>query len=123
MPFTIDPALVLDAAALDRLEELGGNQLVREMIALFVIHGPRQLDAACAAWDVRNLEVLRRSVHSLKSSAANLGARGLSDLAAGAELALVDQELPPDIPQRLAAMHAELERVADALRQQHEQLS
>lgn len=114
---TIDPALVLDAVALTRLKELGGSQLVREMIALFALHAPRQLDVADAAWAARNLNVLRRSVHSLKSTAANLGATALNDLAAAAELALVEQELPPDIPQRLASMRAELERVTAALRE------
>jgi len=81
---------VMDPAAVVRLQRLGGDKLVRQMIRLYLENaGERlgQIDAGIP--DGADLEETRRGAHSLKSSAANVGALRVSALAA--ELETVSQ--------------------------------
>jgi HPt (histidine-containing phosphotransfer) domain-containing protein len=75
------PHQVLDPAALDRLDRIGGQEFVIEMIDLFLDHSPRRLAAARAALTAGDYSTLYRSAHSLKSTAANLGALALQSVA------------------------------------------
>ncbi len=84
MPTTI-PA---DARpAVDQLRLIGGDELVREMMATFVrfagAHIPRLREAAA----VGDLEGGATIAHTLKSSARQLGAMHLGEPCASAELA------------------------------------
>lgn len=72
---------VLDHAALDRLDRIGGQEFVIEMIDLFLDHSPQRLAAARAAFAAGDYPTLYRSAHSLKSTAANLGALALQSVA------------------------------------------
>jgi HPt (histidine-containing phosphotransfer) domain-containing protein len=77
----------IDEAALDRLQRLSrGGTLVREMIDIYLDYAPKLLAAALAGEQGDDLEAIERAAHSLKSSAANLGAFGVRDLAARIEL-------------------------------------
>jgi len=69
------------ASQLARLEELGGTAFVREMVGLFLDTTPQRLQAARDGLATGNLEAVERAVHSLKSSAGNLGADEVQDLA------------------------------------------
>jgi two-component system, sensor histidine kinase and response regulator len=65
---------VLEQTALDRLVRLGGATLLREMVELYLAHGPERLhalDEGVAAGDPARVE---RAAHMLRSSAGNLGA-------------------------------------------------
>jgi HPt (histidine-containing phosphotransfer) domain-containing protein len=70
---TLDPNII-DKAALERLEEWGGTKLSTEIVKLFLENGPARMDQIREAIDGDDLDVPERGAHSLKSSAANVGA-------------------------------------------------
>jgi HPt (histidine-containing phosphotransfer) domain-containing protein len=63
-----------DQSALDRLKRFGGPKLLGEMIALFLVAAPERIEAARTAGAGGDVEGAERALHSLKSSAAQLGA-------------------------------------------------
>jgi HPt (histidine-containing phosphotransfer) domain-containing protein len=73
--------------AVDEIRSIGGDELVREMMATFVrfaaAHSARLHDAA----EHGDLEGGATIAHTLKSSARQLGANHLAEVAASAELA------------------------------------
>ena len=71
--------------ALARLEKIGGENLVRKMIAAFRSNSAQRLAAARQALAAGDLAALERAAHSLKSSAGNIGAVELVRLAAQIE--------------------------------------
>jgi HPt (histidine-containing phosphotransfer) domain-containing protein len=78
--------VVLDSAALARLKEWGGEKLLVQMIQLFLDNSPARMEqiraGAQADGDVKEAE---KGAHSLKSSAANVGAEEVRTLAAAVE--------------------------------------
>ncbi len=66
---------IIDQAALDRLEEWGGADLTRQMIRLFLESAPARIDQIRTCEDDDPGDLPERGGHSLKSSAANVGAR------------------------------------------------
>lgn len=87
-----------DAEALGRLRRMGGPTLVKRMIGLFLESMPRRVALAIASARNGDWGEVERAGHSLKSSAAYLGLRDVSDRAAAVEL-LASQgrgnEVPP----------------------------
>jgi HPt (histidine-containing phosphotransfer) domain-containing protein len=94
----------IDPAALQRLQRLGGGAFVRQMIDLFLDYAPKKLAAARAAHAAANLDAVAEAVHPLKSSAGNVGAARVQDLANRAES--IARAGPSPL---LAALLAELE--------------
>lgn len=82
---------VLDPKALDRLREWGGEKLLSEMVRLFLENAPQRMDQIRQGVGEGSLADGERGAHSLKSSAANLGAERLRALAAEAEQAASDE--------------------------------
>ena len=79
---------VLDHDALDQLRALqkpGGPDLLQRVIALFRERGASQVEALQTALAQNDFETIHRSAHTLKSSAANLGASELRALCADVE--------------------------------------
>jgi HPt (histidine-containing phosphotransfer) domain-containing protein len=74
-----------DATALDRLRRFGGGKLLGEMIALFLSVSPERVATARQAHAAGDLPILERAFHSLKGSAAQLGALRLQRLSAEGE--------------------------------------
>jgi len=75
----------IDAGAIDRLREWGGAPLVGQMIRLFLKNAGQRVDqirAGLADGAIREAEM---GAHSLKSSAANLGAEQVRRLASDIE--------------------------------------
>jgi PAS domain S-box-containing protein len=75
-----ESAGVLDRAALERIEEAGGPELVAELTELFLADTPGLLETlrrACADGD---LVELRRAAHTLKSQGRTFGAGALADV-------------------------------------------
>jgi HPt (histidine-containing phosphotransfer) domain-containing protein len=74
---------VIDPATIKGLRELGGEDepgLLGELIEMFLEDAPermRDITEGIAAGDIGRVE---RGAHTLKSSSANIGALGLSDL-------------------------------------------
>lgn len=108
-----DGGPVLDAGALDRLKEWGGDGLVQKMASLFVENAPERLSQIRSGIEGGVAEEAERGAHSLKSSAANLGAMRLRNVVATMEeqaskgdLAAVKEGLPLLEAEYLAAMEA-----------------
>jgi len=74
-----------DPTAIDKLRHLGGEKFVGDMIALFFQYAPQRLEAARSAAGAGDLQAVARAVHALKSSAGQIGARQVQDLAARIE--------------------------------------
>jgi HPt (histidine-containing phosphotransfer) domain-containing protein len=75
----------IDPQALERLRTLGGKELVSKMVELFTSYAESVLQEAAAGLEAGNLEAVHRAAHSLKSSAGNLGALQVQDLAGRVE--------------------------------------
>ena len=89
------PIPVLDPEPLARLHQLGGQAFVQKMVALFLEQTPARLTAAAQELEQGNLEALGRRMHSLKSSAGQLGARQVQEVASLLEQACeAGQEAP-----------------------------
>lgn len=106
--------------ALAYLEEIGGNDLVQELIAMFQDDAPRRLAEAKTAAQVADAVTARRAVHTLRSTSGQLGLASLSavcaqleDLAKNGELAVFSQRLP-EVEALSTAGIAELLRAAAA---------
>ncbi|MBL8795062.1 MAG: Hpt domain-containing protein [Planctomycetia bacterium] len=85
------------------LTDLGGEELLAEMIDLFREQAPLKLHEARTALAMGDLHTVNRATHSLKSSAANLGAERLRMLAARVERLSADG-LAADLPRLLDEM-------------------
>src|SRR5262245_63778807 len=70
----------LDAAALDALRELGGDEFLTEVIDTFLADAPELLAALRTSADAHDADELRRAAHTLKSNGATLGAEEFAEL-------------------------------------------
>jgi len=71
----------LDVAAFAKLEQMGGKAFAVQMIDLFVSYVPEKLAEARAAQQAGDLARVQKAVHPIKSSAGNIGARPMRELA------------------------------------------
>ncbi len=110
----IDPTII-DPAALQRLEDWGGQSLSKEIVRLFLENGPTRVDQIRGAMDGEDLDAPERGAHSLKSSAANVGAQVLQQVASELELAASGgdlrrvRDLIPNLEQAFTQAAEELE--------------
>jgi len=77
--------ILFNPAAIERLLKLGGQKFALEMIDLFGSYGDKILGEARTACAAGNLTALANAAHPLRSSAGNLGAVRLQDLATQVE--------------------------------------
>ena len=100
--------------ALTRFRRLGGDSLARRMTAAFLDNAQARIDAAGEACGARDFAALEAAAHALKSSAANFGARELTELAREIEARSVatrsptDAEGLPDLVARLPRTFSEI---------------
>lgn len=80
------------------LQDLGGEEFVHEMIDLFLDLTPQKFTEARQTLAAGDWVSSRRAIHSIKSSAANLGAVRLWREAAIVEDRLATQEQPEQLP-------------------------
>ncbi|MEY4386340.1 MAG: Hpt domain [Verrucomicrobiota bacterium] len=71
----------LDPAAMERLRKLGGEAFVSKMVQLFVDYAGEKVAAARQAQAAGNLSGVADAVHPIKSSAGNIGACRVQELA------------------------------------------
>ena len=71
----------IDRAALDRLQEWGGERLLQQMVRLFLENSPERVEQIRTGFESPDPDAVERGSHSLKSSAANVGAREVSRIA------------------------------------------
>lgn len=89
---------IVDQAVVDRIARLGGQELLQDMIGLFLGTAPKILEAASAAEKASDLEGIERAVHALKSSAGTLGAVRVYELARTVEALAAKGDRPPIPP-------------------------
>ena len=105
---------VLDPGALERLKEWGGEKLVAQMVRLFLKNSGTRMDQIRTGVAEEDAQESEWGAHSLKSSAANIGAEGLRALATSVESASLDKdmdrlrELLPQIEAAYSVVIAEL---------------
>jgi HPt (histidine-containing phosphotransfer) domain-containing protein len=110
-----EPAL--DPDIIDRLERLGesiGEDLLGQLIVLFLADADRHLTELRHAIAVKTAGGVVRAAHSLSGASANLGAANLALLCTGLETAGELGDLATGA-RLLKAMEFELERVREAL--------
>ena len=78
---------------LKRLEKWGGPSLSSEIVQLFLDNVPKRVEQIRGAMDNGDLTEPERGAHSLKSSAANVGAQHLQKISSELELAALQGEL------------------------------
>lgn len=78
---------VVDAAAVDRLRRLGGANLVRQMLELYLAQGPERMKSLVEGAAAGDTDRVERSAHTMKSSAGNVGALRLQQTAEALEAA------------------------------------
>lgn len=78
---------VIDERSIEQLSTLiGGDQeTLHELIETFLEEGAEIVAEMKSSLDDKNIDVLRRGAHSLKSSAQDFGAISLSELSAALE--------------------------------------
>jgi HPt (histidine-containing phosphotransfer) domain-containing protein len=109
---------VLDPEALERLREWGGEKLLAQMVRLFLQNAPQRMDQVRSYRDGGDGKEAERGAHSLKSSAANVGARRVRELAAEIERAAGDGDHAavtaalPDLEEAFSQAIRALESVA-----------
>lgn len=75
----------LDPAVLDEIRALGGEKLLRKVVALFLEHTPHRLSELCEASASGDTTAAAAAAHALRSSAGNVGARKLHVLLTSTE--------------------------------------
>ena len=108
----------IDPAALDRLRRLGGDEFAARMIDLFGSFGAQKIGEARRALEVANRAEVAKLMHSMKSSAGNVGAVEVQDLAARLEqLALQSQDSLATVLQELELSFARTKLELESRRQ------
>lgn len=85
----------INPAAIERLLKLGGQKFTLEMIDLFGSYGAKKLAEARQAQLAGNLAALAEAAHPLKSSAGNVGAVRVQELAAQVESSARESKAEP----------------------------
>lgn len=110
-----------DEAILASLQRLGGVQLARRMLALFLEHTPKRLEAVRLGLQKGDLESVERAAHSLKSTSGHLRITTMQELAENIErLAMAEQ--PEAIPGSLHDLEAAFARIAPILEKHRSEL-
>ena len=109
----------LDADVLARITALqrdGSPDLLGRLVGLFLANAAQLLTDLEQGLAASDGERVRRAVHTLKSSSANLGATALACLAGELEAAARDGHLD-EVAKRLDVLHFEMDGVIAALRE------
>ena len=103
------------------LEMFGDPEPVAKVIHLFLEEAPRLLDAVAAGLSRGEPEEVRRCAHSLKSSAASVGAKDLSELSAKVE-ELTRAQRMDEVRPLIEPLRRSLDQVAAILASEAERL-
>lgn len=72
---------VIDPSAHERLLEWGGSELLSQMVGLFLEHTGARMEMISSGFETGEARQVEHGAHSLKSSAANVGAQRVRGLA------------------------------------------
>lgn len=92
--------------AIDEIRQIGGDELVREMVSTFLRFASARFPHLQDAADTGDLEAGATIAHTLTSSAHQLGALALGDACASAELAARGGDAAGFVTQAAAAARA-----------------
>ena len=108
----------IDIALIEQLQDLigGDRTALLELIQMFIVEGGDIISQSRAAVKNTDRELLRRSAHSLKSSAQDFGASQLSRLCATLEAACKNV-WPEDAVMQTQLIDEEFQRVANELQE------
>jgi HPt (histidine-containing phosphotransfer) domain-containing protein len=112
----------LDPVAFAKLEQLGGRRFACEMIDIFLSYVPEKLAEARAAELAGDIPGIQKAVHPIKSSAGNLGAFPLKELAARIEQ-LARSQQGTIVPPLLRELEAGYAQVARCLQEKRRELA
>jgi CheY-like chemotaxis protein len=110
----MDAPDVIDETAIQRLHRIGGNELVGELISIFLRSAPERIASALAGTTTGNMSQVLLAVHSLKSSCANVGARRMRQLAVEIETLALDGDATA-LPGRLHNLEEAFQKVRPLL--------
>ena len=119
----MNDAHVIDHQALHRLKEWGGDKLARQMIRLFLKNSGIRMDQIRAGAAEGDPSEAERGSHSLKSSAANIGAEAVRTLATRVESASLEKDVDeirrvlPELEAAYSEAMAELESIERGMRE------
>jgi HPt (histidine-containing phosphotransfer) domain-containing protein len=116
-----EAGLRLDAATLAELRD-ESEELLLGLIDLFAVEAPKQLLALAAGVASRDRTQAERAAHTLKSTAATLGAFAMRDRALAAETAARAGELDA-VSEMLGALRGAWKGAVDELMIEKERLS
>lgn len=108
---------VINPRSLERLRNLGGSKLVRNVIQIFLAHVPMRMAGARESLQSGDLKGVGRAVHSVKSSAGNVGAEMLGELAGRIEQ-LADEQSGDSIGALLEQLEQNYSQVKARLEQE-----
>jgi HPt (histidine-containing phosphotransfer) domain-containing protein len=112
----------VDQAALDKLQKLGGDRFVQQMITLFVDFGGQKVKEARTALEVRDIQRVEKCVHAIKSSAMNLGANQVWEVASAME-ELTKEGSQDSLPRLQTQLEREFERAKGSLEKKARELA
>lgn len=104
----------IDEAAMQRLRRIGGDDLINELVSIFIRNTPVRIRDAREAARSGDINQVMIAAHSLKSSCANLGARRMQQLAAEIEKNAISGEASP-IPELLERLDESFQGVRASL--------
>jgi HPt (histidine-containing phosphotransfer) domain-containing protein len=110
---------IIEPEVLEKLRQLGGDELLSEMVALFTSHAESMIGKAVRGYEIGEPKMLRHAAHSLKSSAGNLGAVRLQALAEKIEILMDSSDLRsirPALAELQDAYAAAKSRLAEEIR-------
>jgi HPt (histidine-containing phosphotransfer) domain-containing protein len=116
---TDDP---LDPAAFERLRRLGGDNLLVQMIDIFLDFVPKKITQTLDGQKTNHLPGIEQGAHAIKSSAGHVGARRLHDLATEIER-LARERQSAALPTLLSDLESEFVRVRTSLIEHQRNLS
>jgi CheY-like chemotaxis protein/HPt (histidine-containing phosphotransfer) domain-containing protein len=105
-----ESAVSLEAAALQNLRDLGGEDFLIEVVDLFLADAPGLIASLRSSLERQDTEELRRSAHTLKSNGSTLGAMAFAE-----RCRILEQHAKRRLPRRsLAARGSDREGISDA---------
>jgi CheY-like chemotaxis protein len=112
-----DGGLKLEAAALESLRELGGDDFLAELTSTFLTEAPTLLATLRRSLEQDDADELRRAAHTLKSNGATFGAEEFSELCRELEDAAKNGQLAgaSELADRIEREYARLQEALAAL--------
>jgi HPt (histidine-containing phosphotransfer) domain-containing protein len=104
----------IDATAINSIREIGGDELLAKLIDLFRDYVGGRIAAAKTALQQGDITGVQDAVHPVKSSAANLGAQHVREIARQIEQLAKTGTVSP-IPDRLHELEIAFAAASEAL--------